>query len=88
MSTARLLPLSLCTGLALCAVLTADERTIAVEPVTSPAGANSSAPQLTVEGDRAILSWIERSGKQAALKFAERTATAGPTRAWSCRAIT
>ena len=41
---------------------------------TSPAGANSSAPQLTVEGDRAILSWIERSGKQAALKFAERTA--------------
>src|SRR6185436_19186156 len=27
------------------------------------------------EGDRAILSWIERSGQQAALKFAERTAT-------------
>jgi hypothetical protein len=75
MSKARWLPLSLCTGLALCVLLAADERSIAVEPIASPAGANSSAPQLTVEGDRAILSWIERSGKQAALKFAERTAT-------------
>ena len=46
-----------------------------VEPLTSPAGPDSSAPQLTVEGDRAVLSWVERSGKQAALKFAERTAT-------------
>ena len=52
----------------------ADGRSLTIEPLTSPAGANSSAPQLTVEGDRAILSWIERSGKQAALKFAERTA--------------
>jgi len=52
----------------------ADGRLLTIEPLTSPAGANSSAPQLTVEGDRAILSWIERSGKQAALKFAERTA--------------
>ena len=75
MSKARLLLPSLCTGLALCALLAADERSIAVEPIASPAGANSSAPQLTVDGDRAILSWIERSGKQSALKFAERTAT-------------
>jgi hypothetical protein len=52
----------------------ADGRSPTIEPLTSPAGANSSAPQLTVEGDRAILSWIERSGKQASLKFAERTA--------------
>jgi hypothetical protein len=52
----------------------AADRAITIEPLTSPAGANSSAPQLTVEGDRAILSWIERSGKQSALKFAERTA--------------
>jgi len=74
-STARFLVLSLCAGLALYAVPAADERSIAVEPIASPAGANSSAPQLTVEGDRAILSWIERSGKQSALKFAERTAT-------------
>jgi hypothetical protein len=52
-----------------------DERPPAVEPVASPAGAGSSAPQLTVEGDRAVLSWIERSGKTSALKFAERTAS-------------
>jgi hypothetical protein len=52
----------------------AGERPFAIEPIASPAGANSSAPQLSVEGQRAILSWIERSGKQAALKFAERTA--------------
>jgi len=74
-STARFLVLSLCAGLALYAVPAADERSIAVEPIASPSGANSSAPQLTVDGDRAILSWIERSGKQSALKFAERTAT-------------
>jgi hypothetical protein len=47
---------------------------LAVEPIASPAGADSSAPQLTAEGDRAILSWIERSGTMSALKFAERTA--------------
>jgi hypothetical protein len=52
----------------------AADRAPAIEPLPSPAGANSSAPQMTVEGDRAILSWIERSGKQAVLKFAERTA--------------
>jgi hypothetical protein len=56
------------------ALLGADERPFAIEPLASPAGANSSAPQLTVEGDRAVLSWIERSGKQAAFKFSERSA--------------
>lgn len=75
MSNARALALCLCSSLAVCAGLAADETSLAVEPIASPAGANSSAPQLTVEGDRAILSWIERSGKQAALKFAERTAS-------------
>ncbi len=75
MSKMRTLAAGVCTTLALCVLLTADERPLAVEPVASPAGANSSAPQLTVEGDRASLSWIERSGKQSALKFAERTAT-------------
>ena len=44
-----------------------------IEPLTSPAGANSEAPQLTVEGDRAILSWLESHGEHAMLKFAERT---------------
>jgi hypothetical protein len=67
--------LTLSLGLMARAPHAADVRSFAISPLASPAGANSSAPQLTVEGDRAILSWIERSGKQAALKFAERTAT-------------
>ena len=47
--------------------------TVAIEPVPSPAGTESSAPQLTVEGDRVILSWMERAGSDPTLKFAERT---------------
>ncbi len=43
-----------------------------IEPLPSPAGANSSEPQLTVQGDRVILSWLEASGDRATLKFAER----------------
>jgi len=44
-----------------------------VESLPSPAGANSSEPQFTVQGDRVILSWLEVNGERAALKFAERT---------------
>jgi len=44
-----------------------------IEPLASPAGANSSEPQLTSRGDRVILSWLEVSGERATLKFAERT---------------
>ena len=44
-----------------------------IEPLPSPAGANSSEPQLTAQGDRVILSWVELNGERAALKFAERT---------------
>jgi hypothetical protein len=51
----------------------AQGQTLAVEPLTSPAGASSSVPQMTTEGDRAVLSWVEQSGKSATLKFAERT---------------
>ena len=47
----------------------------AVEALTSPAGANSREPQLTVQGDRTILSWIESAGQRATLKLAERTAS-------------
>ena len=48
---------------------------LTIDSVSSPAGAESSAPQLTVEGDRVILSWMERAGSSATLKFAERTAS-------------
>jgi hypothetical protein len=46
-----------------------------IEAVSSPAGAESSAPDLTSNGDRTIISWMERAGSRASLKFAERTAS-------------
>jgi len=44
-----------------------------VESVATPAGAASSVPQMTVEGDRVVLSWVERDGLTSTLEFAERT---------------
>ena len=44
-----------------------------VTPLASPAPANSAQPQLSVEGDHAVLSWVERSGDSATLRFSERT---------------
>lgn len=48
---------------------------IRIETLQSPAGANSSEPQITAQGDRVILSWLEVSGERATLKFAERMAS-------------
>jgi hypothetical protein len=53
--------------------------TLTVEAVNSPAGANSSVPQMTVSGDRVVLSWVEREGTKSSLKFAERTASGWST---------
>jgi hypothetical protein len=51
-----------------------DENQFTIQPIASPAAAaGSSEPQLSVTGDRAILSWVETTGASAALKFAERT---------------
>ena len=47
--------------------------TLAVEPIPSPATGTTSAPQLMVRGDRAILSWLENANFITTLKFAERT---------------
>lgn len=47
--------------------------TLTLESLTTPAAAQSSAPQLTTTGERAILSWMERAGSRATFKFAERT---------------
>ena len=63
--------ISLCLG----AIAGAQPGALVVEPLTSPAGPDSSAPQFTVEGDRAVLSWVERSGTRSALKFSERSAS-------------
>ena len=46
-----------------------------VLPLPSPAGAASAQPQLSVSDRGALLSWIEKPGTRATLKFAERTAT-------------
>jgi len=48
---------------------------LAIEPLSSPAGAESSEPQLTAQGDRVILSWLEVGEERSTLKFAERTAS-------------
>jgi hypothetical protein len=55
--------------------LGAQSRALTLEPIESPAGAASSVPQMTVEGDRVVLSWVEREGTTSTLKFAERTAS-------------
>jgi hypothetical protein len=44
-----------------------------VTALPSPAAANSAQPQLSGQGDHIVLSWIERSGDRANLRFAERT---------------
>lgn len=46
----------------------------AVRPLTSPAAADSGQPQLTASARGVLLSWVERAGPAATLKFAERTA--------------
>lgn len=45
----------------------------AIEALPTPAGAESAQPQLTVSTRGALLSWIERSGDRATLRFSERT---------------
>ena len=47
---------------------------VRIEAITSPAPADSAQPQLSVSSRGLLLSWVERSGPDAALKFSERTA--------------
>ena len=46
---------------------------VTVAALPTPAAVNSAQPQLSTQGDRVTLSWIERAGETAALRFAERT---------------
>src|SRR5579872_4627514 len=78
--TARRITASLVLCIAVSVLATQHARSAAeesaalrIEPWMSPAGPNSSEPQLTVEGDHVILSWVEINGERATLKFAERT---------------
>src|SRR5688572_6798159 len=49
--------------------------TIQIDRTESPAGPHSSEPQLAVSGRGVLVSWIEHSGTNTILKFAERTGT-------------
>jgi hypothetical protein len=46
-----------------------------IAPLRSPAAADSAQPQLSVSSKGVLLSWVERSGGVATLKFSEKTAT-------------
>ena len=48
--------------------------TLRIEPLASPAGDATAQPQLTASSDGVILSWLENTSSQTALKFSERTA--------------
>jgi hypothetical protein len=50
-----------------------------VESLPSPAGPNSAQPQLTSSARGLLLSWIERDGQNATLRFAERTSAGWST---------
>jgi hypothetical protein len=45
---------------------------VSIEPIDSPAPPGSGQPQLSVSDRGVLLSWIERSGTTATLKFSER----------------
>ena len=51
------------------------EWSVTVQPLPSPAGPDSSEPQLTGADDNLVLSWIDRSGSLTHLKFSRRTST-------------
>ena len=65
-------------GIALVAVTASCGRTepaawtVSVQRLASPAGPNSSEPQIVDSGRGRILSWVERVGTTSHLKFAER----------------
>ena len=53
----------------------AEWKIASLQELESPAGANSSEPQLSISNRGVLLSWIERVGTTTSLKFAERTAS-------------
>ena len=71
----RLVSLTLALGVVM---VSAQERSTlswssGIEIVPSPAGASSAQPQLSSSARGVLLSWIERDGEKATLRFAERT---------------
>jgi hypothetical protein len=74
-------PVTVATSLALTATVMAvaqlvphaAQQPLEVRQIDTPAAIGSAQPQLTVSSRGVLLSWIERSGDTATLKFAERT---------------
>src|SRR4029450_4126357 len=50
-----------------------------VTPLDSPAAPHTSEPRMSVSSKGLLLSWIERNGANASLKFSERTASGWTT---------
>lgn len=48
---------------------------VTIDQARSPAGPNSAQPQLSSSARGLLLSWVERDGQNATLRFAERTAS-------------
>jgi hypothetical protein len=60
-------------GLLSCRAQPRVDGSFTITQVSLTVGDVSLGPQLSVTGDRAIVSWIDTGGRTAALKFAERT---------------
>jgi len=85
MRTLWILILSIAIGVSACGRTSSDSGSnrqppaaawsVKIDQVNSPAGPNSSEPRLTVSDRGVILSWLEREGPTARLKFAERTSS-------------
>ena len=65
--------LAFCIAAAACGRSDPSAWTIDVRQVESPAGPDSSEPQLSVSNRGVLLSWIERAGTTTTLKFSEQT---------------
>lgn len=63
----------LLAAVAAAAAASSTDWTVQIVPLESPAAAPSGGPQLRTSSRGVILSWIERDGQQATLRFAERT---------------
>jgi len=74
-----LVALSLVSTAVACSPRPPAEWTIVPQKLESPAGANSSEPQLSVSDKGVLLSWLERTGTTNTLKFAERTVSGWTT---------
>ncbi len=74
--SARVVVLALMTAVAMAAGQdrSSESWSVAIERLSSPAGPNSGQPQLSSSARGLLLSWIERDGQWARLRFAEHTA--------------